>query len=322
MSSTTVWSRLSRGTQQELLQEYSDGRSIENLALRYGLKASSLSRKMREIKSRNSSSDKHSKSVRYLFTDKEMKVMVYSDTHFPRADPLALECALMIRDLYEPDIIINLGDTLDMHHLSRFAKVGGRRETLQEEIDSWRTWASRMYDGFNGEAFILRGNHDARIERVLGGIDGLSDLGATTLDNLLGVSEFGCESVCDVLVVNPRGDDVYPDGQMYFYHGDSARKGSGNSARFLSVSLSGASVMVGHAHRTALVASRTQRGIARSYEVGCLASMNVDWSLYPDWSQSVMVGVLSDEVCEFTPVLIDRGSFMYGGVIRRANAAP
>lgn len=309
-----VWTDLSDKEQSTAVKLVGDGVDVEAVADLLGLRSSSLSRKIRGIRAQASVDGAHVTAS--ISAEKEMKVMVYSDAHFPVADPYALQCAIDIRRMYRPDIIINLGDTLDMYYLSRFSKSSGKRETVQEEADAWVSWATEFYDGFDGDSYIVRGNHDARLEKSIASVPGLGDMKALGLDSVLSASKFGCDRVVDLIVVNPRGDKLYPDGDMYFYHGDSVRKGSGSSARALSDRLSNSSVMMGHAHRTAVVVSRSIRGPSKSYEVGCLSSIDVDWNLYPDWSQSVMLGVLSENYCDFSPVVIDRGKYVYNGAVR------
>ena len=89
--------------------------------------------------------------------------------------------------------------------------------------------------------------------------------------------------------------------------------------RALSSQMSQTSVMMGHAHRTATIVSRSLRGPIKSYEVGCLSTLDVDWVLYPDWSQSVMIGVVSGEYIDFSPVVFDRGKFVYSGVLHHSE---
>jgi predicted phosphodiesterase len=313
-----VWTDLSDQERGIAVRLTNDGVDVEAVAGLFRLRSSSLSRKIRGIRSQ--AQVEGARKTVSLVAEKEKRVMVYSDTHFPVADPHALQCAIDIKRMFNPDVIINLGDTLDMYYLSRFAKSAGKRETIQGEANSWKAWASEFYDGFDGESYIVRGNHDARLERTMAGVSGLGDMDALSLDSVLDVSKFGCDRVVDLIIVNPRGDTLYPDGDMYFYHGDSVRSGSGQSARSLSGKLSNASVMMGHAHRTAVVVSRSSRGPSKSYEVGCLSSLDVDWNLYPDWSQSVMVGVVSNEYCDFSPIVIDRGRYAYNGAVRYCDA--
>ena len=310
----TTWSDLGEADQIAILNRVADGESVDRVATEYRIKSSSLSRKMRGMRSVPKETTS-GRNVMALDAYAEKSVFVYSDTHFPVADPRALACAKKIKDMFDPDVIINLGDTLDMYHFSRFSKENGRYNTLQTEIDSWLKWARWFYHGFTGESIMLAGNHDKRLGKMAASVPGLSGVHAMSLEGILSSAEFGCQKIVDLVVVNQRGDDVYPDGDMYFYHGSSARRGSGASARAFSDKLSGSSVMVGHSHRTAVVASRSMRGPIKSYEVGCLSSLDVDWDLYPDWSQSVMIGVVSPDFCDFAPVVIDRGKFMYNGVI-------
>jgi len=293
--------------------------SVDEIAAQYGMRATSLSRKIRQIKSRGlSSGDKYSRKIVNLRPDASKKVFVYSDTHFPIADPLALSAAIEICDKYKPDIVIGLGDALDAYHFSRFSKRLDAAPTIQREIDSWREWAEKLTDtatsdGREVDFYLLGGNHDARIRKSLSMVAALSDMEALEINNILGTKEMGWNQVCDIIYLNP-GDDVdYPNPSLVFYHGDTARKWSGQSATALSEKLAGVSVVVGHAHRTGVVTRRTASGITKSYEVGCLCSMQVEYDVFPNWTHSVLLGTISPSGFDFFPVVIDRGEYYYDG---------
>jgi predicted phosphodiesterase len=314
MDSFVVWSDLEADTQQLIVEMFVDGDEVDTLAREFGLRSSSLSRKLRELQSARNV-DSGTRRTATIGTEREKRVMVYSDAHFPIADEKALVCAKIVRDLYRPDVIINLGDTLDMYSFSRFAKTAGRKQTFQDEIDAWKGWADWFYDDFTGQSLIVSGNHDHRLAKTVSGLGGLSDMQALGLESILDSASYGSEYVYDMIMVNPKGDLLYPDADMIFTHGSSAKTGSGASVRALTGQLSQTSAMMGHVHRTGVVVSRSLRGPIKSYEVGCLSTLDVDWAMYPDWSQSVMLGVVSEQYIDFSPVVFDRGKFVYAGVM-------
>jgi predicted phosphodiesterase len=313
-----VWSDLPESSRLDIISRAtSNPESVENIALEYGIKSSSLSRKLRQIRSlvTSTSEEKYQRKIIRLNPDVEKKVFVFSDTHFPYGDKNALEAAIEICAMYEPGIVIGLGDSIDAYHFSRFSKMPESIPTIQREIDPWMDWAERLTDSVDSdtEFYLLRGNHDNRIPRSFAMIPGLSDLVGLDLDGILGTKELGWNSIADMIYLNPTDDVDYPDPDLIFFHGDSARKWSGSSVRGMTEKYSGVSSMVGHAHRTGVVTRRTSRGIAKSYEVGCLCSMEVEYDIQPDWTHSVMVGVISKEGFDFSPVVIDRGSYYLDG---------
>ena len=232
MSDYVVWGDLEADTQQLIVEMFVDGDEVDTLAREFGLRSSSLSRKLRELQSARNV-DSGTRRTATIETDREKRVMVYSDAHFPIADEKALVCAKMVRDLYKPDVIINLGDTLDMYNFSRFAKTSGKKQTFQDEIDAWKGWADWFYDDFTGQSFIVSGNHDHRLAKTVSGLGGLSEMQALSLESILDSSNYGSEFVYDMIMVNPKGDLLYPDADMIFTHGSSVKTGSGASASFV-----------------------------------------------------------------------------------------
>jgi len=315
-----VWSELDADDRARIVASVIENPDkVDEIAVQNGLRSSSLERKIRQIKSiQVSGEDLYKRKISYLNPEKEMRVFVYSDTHFPNGDKLALAAALEICHKYEPDIIIGLGDALDAYHFSRFSKRPRSVPTIQREIDAWSEWAESLTavatSGLRNATFhFLGGNHDARIQKSLSLIPGLSDLVSLELDSVLGIKELGWNPVVDMIYLNSTDEKDYPDPDLIFYHGDSARKWSGSSARALSEKLSGVSVVVGHSHRTGVITRRTSRGITRSYEVGCLCSMQVEYDVYPDWTHSVLLGTISPSGFDFFPVIIDRGVYYFEG---------
>src|SRR5690606_19376679 len=162
--------------------------------------------------------------------------------------------------------------------------------------------------------YIVRGNHDGRFEtwiRTIG--TAIASLEEMTLDGLLYTKELGWEPICDEIIVNPRGDELYPDAQLYIIHGDSVRASAGASVRSVSESYGSVSAIVGHSHRMAMTARRTARGIMRSWEVGTLEQLNPEFVRFPDWAQSCMTGVISKDFFDFSTHLIDRGRVIING---------
>jgi len=315
-----VWSDLAPDVRASIVAEVSsDPSMITRIAISHGLNPSSLERKMRQIRSLQvSAGDRYSRKITHLRPTTEQRVFVYSDTHFPNGDKRALDAAIEICAAYEPDIVIGLGDALDAYHFSRFSKRPGSAPTIQREIDAWTEWAESLTRVATSESkkvsfYLLGGNHDARITKSLSMIPGLGDMAALELDNILGVSGMGWNPMSDMIYLNSGQDEEYPNPELVFYHGDAARKGSGQSARALSEKMSGVSVVVGHSHRTGMVTRRTANGISRSYEVGCLCSMQVEYDIFPDWTHSVLLGTISPGGFDFFPVLIDRGVYYYDG---------
>jgi hypothetical protein len=266
-----IWSDLTDAQQKSILQRNANGESVDDLAAEYGLISSSLGRKIRLIRSAANNVRSYMRIKLPLRIEEHTRVLIYTDLHAGAEDESATRCAISIAREWQPQVIFNLGDTLDVHVLSTFNK------DLRFE-----TW--------------LR-NQGAMI----------SSMHEMTLDGLLMTKELGWEPIVDEILVNPRGDDLYPDPELLLTHGSKARTHAGTSVRATSDMYGGTSTIVGHAHRSAMVAKRSSRGIIRNYEVGTLADFDVEYAEFPDWSQSILVGYIEKGAFDLWHMMIDRG---------------
>jgi metallophosphoesterase superfamily enzyme len=307
-----TWVELSKAEQESIITRYKSGTSVDELSKQYNLRSESLSRKMRLLGFAKKDALIRKTSLA-LNIKTPSRVLIYADTHFGMEDTIALSSALIVAREYDPEIIINLGDTLDCYNLSRFKKEP-QNDGLQFERDKWYEWAEKLNIACpNAAKYILRGNHEDRFNSILADVTGLADMPELTLDNLLYTRELGYNPIVDSIYVNPRGNDVYPDAQIYILHGERALSNAGASAKAASDMYAGASTITGHAHRTAMYTRRTGRGIVTCYEVGTLAKLNPEYELFPNWSNSFLIGVISLGFHSFTPILIDEGRFMFDG---------
>lgn len=306
-----IWSDLDLDKQQSIILRYSTGESVSSIAKDYELNPESLGRKMRLIKPAKTKLF-DSKQL-HLKVKESTKVFVYSDTHFGVEDESALEAALLVAEWYKPDMIFNLGDTLNCYNVSKYKK-DLVSSGLQEERDRWAEWAERLNTVCpKAQKYILIGNHEERFTAYLADAKGIADLEELSLDDLLYTKQLGYHPLVNAIYVNPRGDDLYPDAQLYVLHGEKALSQAGSSTKAASDMYAGASTMVGHAHRSAVYTRRTGRGMVVGYEVGTLASLQPDYDAFPNWSQSVMTGIISSSYHAFNLHLIDRGKVMIDG---------
>lgn len=90
------------------------------------------------------------------------RILVLSDLHIPFTD---MSWAHKLIDLEDPDTIVFLGDSIDLHMLSNFDKY--KIVDINQEIAIYRDLidhASRKV-GNRGKVYILRGNHEFRWNR-------------------------------------------------------------------------------------------------------------------------------------------------------------
>jgi len=310
-----IWTKLSKQQQDDIVSRAAIGESIWVLAEEYDIKESSLERKLRLLRSENPPSEKiFNTSALWLDVNEPKRIFVYSDAHFGMEDRGALNAAIKVAEMFQPEIIVNLGDTLDCYSISKFKKDPGG-SSLQSERDAWSAWATKLNSvcADDVQRYIIKGNHEARFETFLMENPGIADLDEMSVDSLLMTDALGYHSVVDAIYVNADRDELYPNAQLYFLHGSRALKHSGSSTRAASDMYAGASTIVGHAHRSAMVTQRTGRGISKSYEVGTLASLMPDYMFFPNWSQSILTGVIMKDFHEFQLHVIDRGRVCYGG---------
>lgn len=313
-----IWSNLTAIQHKEIIDSYLSGSNVHEVADKYNLNPSSLSRKIRLLKERGEIivprvvlADQWRRLS--LTIEKPAKVLLYSDFHGGYSDPLARKAVVGIRQLWNPDIVFNLGDTLDAYSVSRFVKNPEIFKTLQAERDEWGEFAEELHDGDHSSRYILVGNHDRRYELFLNDNPSISDLEGNSLSNILMLNEFGYSGLWDEVYVNPQGDSIYPDAQLYLVHGSLARKQAGASSRGESENRGYASVIQGHTHKTGTTIVPTHRGLVYRYEIGCLQSLTPSYAQHTTWSQSVMVGYIGNGVLDLRHVIIDRGTFVLNG---------
>lgn len=311
-----IWSFLGEHDKQEIIHRVESGEDVGVIAAKYGLKKSSLERKMRLLRQvATPTVTRREFGDVIIETEGVERVMMYADPHFGVHDKAALDAAIAIAEEFNPSIVINLGDTLNADGISSHGSES--IASLQAERDAWQDWVEEFQYRVKPRVHhVVIGNHDLRFMRYLADHPEISSLMEFDMNSILGVEEAGLEKVCSRILFNPSGDLLYPDAQLYAEHGSNARKHSGNSVRSEVDKYSGANVAIGHAHRSSCYTRRTDRGVVRGYEVGCLRDLSPSWISIPDWSQSVLIGFVSRDYFDFSLVMIDRGRFVLNGRVR------
>lgn len=307
-----VWSELSVGQQGTIIERISSGEAIATVASEYGLNPESLGRKIRLLRN-NVAPLYYQRNYCSITTSRMARVLVYSDCHFGMHDPAALVVALKIAEEFKPDIIINNGDTLDCHTLSRF-KHDPHAPSIQDERDAWYLFAEALNSvSPKSDKFITLGNHDIRFKDSVSEKSGLADMSEFGLDSLLYTRQLGYAPICDVIMFNPKGNEDYPDALMYVFHGESARSHAGSTARHYSDMFAGGSTITGHAHRSAAYTRRVAGGVVMSYEVGALSRLSPEYSFYPNWTQSILTGYIDSDTIAFDNHVIRNGTTIFNG---------
>lgn len=168
-----------------------------------------------------------------------MRVAFVPDIHLPYHDKAAYDLVVRALKAWKPDVLVVMGDAVDMDSVSSFPKVDGRRMTLEEEMDAARPEFAKL-NGIGATTKVyLKGNHEFRLERYL----------ATEAQRL--------GKLVDLEGLLPlRGWRVIPYGQAYWIgelmmtH-DIGRSGV-NVAR-QQLQDAGENIVCGHSHRLQVV---------------------------------------------------------------------
>lgn len=229
-------------------------------------------------------------------TGRYRRVLFWPDTHLPFADPKAVSLALAVLKFWRPDLLIVLGDMLDMAGFSRFPHDPvDRRMHFQSEIEEWRSLGQTILEASPAttERRFIRGNHERRMEKWLWGQPHLISWDGFNLGGLLKLPDFGFEpNVTDTL-------DLC-NGTLTVKHGTSTGGNFAGTAARQEMARAGTSGVSGHTHRLAAYYQRDKAGLRVWIESGHLA-LNPQHYLedLANWQQGVTVGEIAADGNDF-----------------------
>jgi len=178
-------------------------------------------------------------------------VMVWPDAHVPHHDPATMEACLLLAEALRPDLVVDLGDFLDLDQISRHGRDGVGGTSLRESVVLGRhllAEQARRLDavGVRKRVFIA-GNHEHRLHRfILERAPELYEI-VPTVQEALGLAESGWEFVSygGYLRIGPVG----------ITHGEKFTKHIADTM----VTSEGTTV-IGHVHRIQLAVKNTRPG--------------------------------------------------------------
>lgn len=182
------------------------------------------------------------KAERLEFTVKNPRILAIGDCHFPFVH---VDKALYIVELakeLKPNAIVQIGDLYDMYTFSRFARsvdyITPREELMEGKKMATDFWQSLQAAAPKAKCFQLRGNHSARIEKLI-------QAKAPEYESLIegpisALTEF--KNVIDLK--SSRSELVLND--IVFVHGWSTKPG-------FHMNYFGQSVVCGHSHHGGVV---------------------------------------------------------------------
>ena len=245
----------------------------------------------------------------------------------PWADPFhdrkAIDVALQVLKMVQPETVILLGDNLDFQPLSlRWPYPPEAGQTTSIALTEWRWLLRRIRETCPSAHIIyMYGNHEARLGKYLD--ERVGELKQVTHPN--GAMALGLSTILglDQLDIETR-DYPLPYwlwGKIEIEHGRTVRRGGGaTAARVLSEREH--SVVYGHIHRQE-VAHRTVDTPKGKREIvvgspGCLCRVDgvVPGSDRPDWQQGVGILSLIDGMDEQLDLIrIQNGKAVYGSMV-------
>ena len=218
-----------------------------------------------------------------------LTAVVFGDTHVPYQDDGALACVEAIIRAAKPDVLIHLGDLVDASQISeKFLQDPEHPSTLKQDIEIARTrlhqWA-RLAP--KAQKFLLEGNHEDRLRRLIWGLQGaqreLALLGINGWPDLLQLADIGWTWI-PYHEQPARG--LLP--KLLVKHGDVVSQWAGFTAKreWMAYGHSGIS---GHTHRAIAWPHTDDNGVARWIEAGCTCRYDIPWATRTDWQQAVTV---------------------------------
>ena len=240
-------------------------------------------------------------------TSEKTEVVVFlSDIHVPYHDHRALDSALDLIRVLRPHRVVQIGDLVDFHSISRWNTELERLENLQDELDEAVGVLRRIREAAPDAQFDLcMGNHDERLKRYVAEKGrALASLRSLDFGKLLDADAVGLRI--------HNGHGFLLRRNFLVKHGQLIRKGAGASAKAecLAADISGIS---GHTHR---LATFRQSGYnARQWtECGTLSRLDAPYVTGPpDWQQGFAVGHFGKSFL-IEEVQSVGGEMFYGGV--------
>lgn len=270
------------------------------------------------------------------FGDAQIGYREYGGEYHPIHDERAMKAARHIINHLAPNVIVNLGDTIDLPTFSRWDKDSNHFEhTLQAEFDRVHEYYGELRaDNPHAEIHEVDSNHNVRLGRYV----------LKHMSQMYGVRQAGGESDYPLLtypyMANLEKFDINWHGgygaakfpyapDMIFEHGDKIRS-NGSTAEMLSKQNPYNNLVVGHGHKAQSHTRTTPEGkYLTAFQVGALCkntgevpgfgSAVDDYGIpvhsQQDWQSSVLkIDDYGDGNYDFRNILIRGGKAYFDGV--------
>lgn len=298
------------------------------------------------LKSKGKKADNDWKCA-FLLPDAQIGMMEYEDGSsimFHDTDAISVAFQIMgaIQEERGVDIVINLGDTMDLPQFGKYAQMASFANTANKTLKMGHDYlAAQRVLAPDAHIVMLEGNHECRMEKYVKTL-------APNIANVrrVGADDYPVNSLPYLMALDDLQVDYiggYPASKFYInpnliaVHGTKARSNGSTAYQYINANPM-QTVLFGHSHRfeMAYKTHDTQDGPVQNgaFSPGCLSrvdgvvpSVNGGVNLdekpvthWENWQQGCGVVWYKDSG-EFTiePIHIMNGWAVYGGTEFRAN---
>jgi len=202
-------------------------------------------------------------------------------------DREAIDLAVQVAALAQPEVIVDVGDVMDFAGVSSYVGTPDLKRSLQPAIceaayDNARIASAARCDEFH----ILEGNHDARLnEKLLEDAQEMYQLREAEAQMNGGPPAMSVPSLLNLSSAGIEWHGGYPDNELLLNdglaieHGDTAKADSGGTVRYLlKYETTDYSRIFGHIHRHEIAWTTEWKGQERrelcAASGGCLCSVD------------------------------------------------
>lgn len=189
---------------------------------------------------------------RLFRTDGRKTALIIPDAQYPYHDDAALDAAMRVAEAIRPDLIVWLGDNLDLSEMGRFLTEPRFAGSTQGALDALHARLAQ-FAALGAEQKYLAGNHEARLAKFIiqnaAAAFGLRQANVPSawpvlsVEHLLRLDELGVEYIGGY----PAGE-VWLNDRLRCIHGHKHR-GAKHSTAAAYAQESHVSTIFGHLHR-------------------------------------------------------------------------
>lgn len=262
------------------------------------------------------------------FGDTQIGYRRIGDRMEPLHDVAAMNATLALARNLQPDVLVDLGDDIDLAELSRFPKDSTHfTNTIRPSLQADHDWHARLSEATpKGERHLVDSNHAKRWgDYILKNASVLAELPELKLNKILKLDEIGWEFHGGY----GSAEYEYAD-DLAFFHGTLATA-SGSTAFKLGQQNPDRNVVQGHAHRMETQYHTDRKGrVFGAFVVGALCRVDgivpsyhsaVDHNDEPvvyheNWQQSVkVIRDFGDGNYTFSDAPIHKGQLFFEGKV-------